>query len=48
MWRSEQDRSRTGPADVVFFTEDCDADYVRRALIDHDGYPSSTVVERTT
>lgn len=24
---------------VVYFTDDCDADYVRRSLVDHDGYP---------
>lgn len=30
--------------DTVWFTKDCDADYVRRSLIDHDGYhPSITV-----
>jgi hypothetical protein len=30
--------------DRVFFTADCDADYVRRSLINHDGYnPNITV-----
>jgi len=24
--------------DTVFFSPACDADYVRRSLIDHDGY----------
>lgn len=24
--------------DTVFFSEDCDAEYVRRSLIDHDNY----------
>lgn len=26
--------------DRVPYTQDCDADYVRRSLIDHDGYDS--------
>ena len=26
--------------DTVFFDADCTEDYVRRSLIDHDGYPS--------
>lgn len=25
--------------DEVYFTEDCDKEYVRRALINHDDYP---------
>lgn len=25
--------------DTVFYDSDCDADYVRRGLIGHDGYP---------
>jgi hypothetical protein len=24
--------------DTVFFNEDCDAEYVRQSLVDHDGY----------
>lgn len=24
--------------DTVFFTKDCDEDYVRRSLVEHDGY----------
>lgn len=24
--------------DTVFYTEDCDAEYVRASLINHDGY----------
>lgn len=24
--------------DTVFYTKSCDADYVRRSLINHDGY----------
>ncbi len=32
--------------DIVFFDADCDADYVRRSLIDHDGYPPDIVVRR--
>lgn len=30
--------------DTVFFTKDCDADYVYRALVDHDGYNSGIKV----
>lgn len=26
--------------DTVFYDADCDRDYVRRGLINHDGYPS--------
>lgn len=26
--------------DTVFFTPDCDAEYVRKSLIEHDGYPT--------
>lgn len=30
--------------DTVFYTKDCDAEYVRRSLINHDGYdPRITV-----
>ena len=30
--------------DSVYYTKDCDADYVRRSLINHDGYhPNITV-----
>ena len=32
--------------DTVFFTPDCDADYVKRALVDHDGYNPAIVVRR--
>lgn len=31
--------------DIVFFDMDCDADYVRRSLIEHDGYDSRIVVK---
>jgi hypothetical protein len=30
--------------DIVFFDDDCDQDYVLRALIDHDGYPADISV----
>lgn len=26
--------------DSVFFTEDCDPEYVRDSLVNHDGYPA--------
>lgn len=32
--------------DTVFFDRDCDREYVRRTLIDHDGYPSNVVIYR--
>jgi hypothetical protein len=32
--------------DTVYFTPDCDAEYVRRSLIHHDGYPSDITVRR--
>lgn len=32
--------------DTVFFDDNCDADYVRRSLIDHDGYPADIVVQK--
>lgn len=32
--------------DTVFFNKDCDADYVKRSLIDHDGYRSDIVIRR--
>ena len=32
--------------DTVWFTKDCDADYVRRSLIGHDGYDYRITVRR--
>jgi hypothetical protein len=32
--------------DKVFFTPDCDAQYVLESLIDHDGYPNDIRVVR--
>jgi len=35
--------------DTVFYVRDCDADYVRRGLVNHDGYdPAITVFAGTT
>lgn len=31
--------------DVVFFTGDCNADYVYRSLVNHDGYNPRIYVE---
>lgn len=31
--------------DTVFYHSSCDADYVRRTLIEHDGYPGDIEVE---
>lgn len=33
--------------DTVFYTSDCDAEYVRESLIDHDGYNPGIVVRRS-
>ena len=30
--------------DSVFYDKDCDADYVRRSLVEHDGYPPGIIV----
>jgi hypothetical protein len=32
--------------DTVFFDRTCDADYVRRALVGHDGYDPAITVRR--
>lgn len=32
--------------DTVFFDKDCDKDYVRNALINHDGYDPAIKVRR--
>lgn len=32
--------------DTVFFTPDCDRDYVYRSLVGHDGYDARIVVRR--
>lgn len=33
--------------DTVFYDDNCDADYVHRGLIDHDGYDSRISVRNT-
>jgi hypothetical protein len=33
--------------DTVFYTSDCDAEYVRKSLIDHDGYDPNITVRRS-
>lgn len=30
----------------VYYLKDCDADYVRRSLVNHDGYPSDIEVRK--
>lgn len=32
--------------DIVFYTPDCDAEYVRRSLIEHDGYNRLITVKK--
>lgn len=46
---SEKPRRRTKGKrliDVVFYDPDCDEEYVRRGLVEHDGYPSDIEIER--
>ena len=33
--------------DTVYYLPDCDAEYVRRRLIDHDGYDSNISVRKS-
>ena len=33
--------------DTVFYAPDCDAEHVRRGLIDHDGYDPAITVRRS-
>jgi hypothetical protein len=32
--------------DTVWYTPDCDVEYVRTSLINHDGYPRNIVVRK--
>ena len=32
--------------DTVFYDADCTADYVRRGLVEHDGYPADIKVRK--
>lgn len=32
--------------DKVFYTSDCDAEYVKKSLVEHDGYNPSITVRR--
>ena len=32
--------------ETVWYTCDCDAEYIRKSLIDHDGYPNNIKVEK--
>lgn len=38
MLPSTKPGGRVKHINTVFYTEDCDADYVRTSLINHDGY----------
>ena len=33
--------------DEVFFNENCDQEYVKESLINHDGFPSDIIVEKS-
>ena len=39
-------RSNGYHLDTVFYMKGCDCEYVRRSLIEHDGYPFDIVVKR--
>jgi hypothetical protein len=32
--------------DTVWYSKDCDSEYVRTSLINHDGYPQNIVVRK--
>lgn len=32
--------------DTVFYLSDCDADYIKKSLIDHDGYSRSITIKK--
>ena len=34
--------------DSVYYTKDCDREYVKSSLINHDGYNSNIVVKKVT
>ena len=34
--------------DTVSYTADCNAEYVRQTLVDHDGYPSDIIIFPST
>jgi hypothetical protein len=34
--------------DTVFYDQNCDAEYVRHTLIEHDGYPTDIIVVPST
>jgi hypothetical protein len=34
--------------DSVFFTNDCDANYVKNSLIEHDYFPENIIVKEST
>ena len=31
---------------VAYYTRDCDAEYVKTTLINHDGYPPHVIVQK--
>lgn len=31
-------------SDIVWYSANCDAEYVRKTLIEHDGYPENIVI----
>lgn len=38
---------KTKLIDTVFCNDTCDIEYVKKSLIEHDGYPSNIVVKRS-
>ncbi len=45
-WNVYADEYADKEFDTVWFDDDLDEDYVRRALIDHDGYDLNIYVEK--
>ncbi len=43
-WGGDTVSGRLYYVDTVFYTSDCDAEYVRNSLINHDGFPATIVV----
>lgn len=44
-WNVYRTKDSLEPMDTVFYDANCSAEYVWRGLIEHDGYPSTIVVE---
>lgn len=49
VFRIEEDECwrTTRRVDTVFYDENCDAQYVHKGLVDHDGYPPDIIVRNS-